>query len=126
MSRVRGRDTAPEIVVRKVLHSLGLRFRLQGRDLPGRPDVVLPRWRTVVFVHGCFWHHHHCSLGYIPKTRTAFWLAKFERNIERDARSRLLLEEQNWRVLTVWECDTKDVSRLTGRLRRCFVPCRNV
>jgi DNA mismatch endonuclease (patch repair protein) len=124
MSRIRGRNTGPEIVVRTILHSLGLRFRLHRRDLPGRPDVVLPRWRTLVFVHGCFWHHHDCSLGYVPKTRTAFWLAKFKGNVERDARSRLLLQAQGWKVITVWECETKDVLRLTRRLHRRFAPGR--
>lgn len=125
MSRVRGRDTHPEIIVRTILHSLGLRFRLHRRDLPGRPDVVLPRWRTVVFVHGCFWHHHDCSLGYVPKTRTEFWLAKFKGNVERDARATMLLKEQDWKVIIVWECETKDAPSLTSRFRRRFALSRN-
>lgn len=121
MGRVRGRDTGPELIVRKVLHRMGLRFRLQRRDLPGRPDVVLPRWRTIVFIHGCFWHRHEqCRFAYVPKTRTRWWLAKFAANVERDVRARERLQELGWRVITVWECETSDTKELSRQLLGSF------
>lgn len=108
MSRVSSRNTSPEIAVRRALHRAGLRFRLHEAKIPGRPDIVLPRWKTVIFVHGCFWHRHaDCRYASVPKTRTAFWLEKFERNVARDAASRKKAEEMGWRVLEVWECDVK-------------------
>jgi len=106
MSRIRGKDTRPELALRKVLHGLGLRYRLHGKGLPGKPDLVFPRYKAVVFVHGCFWHRHPgCSIATTPKSNTAFWLEKFEKNVARDARVTAQLEGQGWRVLVAWECE---------------------
>ena len=119
MRAVKRANTAPEIIVRQVLHALGLRFRLHRRDLPGSPDVVLPRFRTVIFVHGCFWHRHpDCRHTTTPKTRQEYWLPKFAANIERDLRKEAQLQALGWRVLLVWECETKQREELTLRLRR--------
>lgn len=117
MSRVRQRDTSPELVVRKVAHSLGLRFRLQRRDLPGRPDVVFPSRRIAVFVHGCFWHRHQgCSRCTTPKARKDFWAAKFAANIDRDERATTALIGLGWKVIVIWECETFDQGRLRERI----------
>ena len=117
MSRIRGRDTAPEKQVRSALHRAGYRFRLHRRDLPGRPDVVLPKYRTVVFVHGCFWHRHKgCRYAYTPKSRVAFWNAKFVSNVERDRRSARELRRLGWKVVTVWECEADRPERWLHRL----------
>jgi DNA mismatch endonuclease (patch repair protein) len=106
MSGIRGRDTKPELAVRQFLHSRGFRYRLHARELPGRPDIVLPRYRTVVFVHGCFWHRHEgCRLAYTPKSHRKFWLTKLEGNAERDVRVQRQLRDLGWRVETVWECE---------------------
>lgn len=118
MAKVRNRDTAPEILVRKILHAAGFRFRLYRRDLPGRPDIVLPRHRKVIFVHGCFWHGHDCPRGKRPTTNMEFWNAKLDKNIARDAAVRAELEKLGWSVLTVWECETKDRVTLTNTLLR--------
>ena len=108
MSRIGGKDTAPEICLRKLLHRAGFRFRLHVPDLPGRPDIVLPKYRTVIFVNGCFWHKHKgCTDATTPKTRTDFWLKKFNSTVERDYRKQKELEGLGWRVLTVWECELK-------------------
>ncbi|HEX8418634.1 MAG TPA: DNA mismatch endonuclease Vsr [Sphingomonas sp.] len=121
MGAVRQKNTAPETIVRQVLHRLGLRFRLHRKGLPGTPDIVLPRHRTVVFVHGCFWHRHRgCGKASTPKTRLDFWQEKFDRNVERDARNESALVDAGWRVLIVWECETKNVARLTDRLKSDF------
>jgi len=118
MAAVRGRDTCPERVVRSLLHVMGYRFRLHQRNLPGSPDVVLPRLRAVVFIHGCFWHRHRCRAGQsTPATRRAFWLSKFEKNVARDERVKRELRALGWRVLTVWECQTKP-SKLQALERR--------
>lgn len=118
MGRVRGRNTAPERRVRSAAHALGFRFRLHRRDLPGTPDLVFPRLRTVVFVHGCFWHSHDaCARATVPKTNTEFWAEKLERNRKRDRLAALELEESGWRVLTIWECETKDRQALEQKLR---------
>jgi DNA mismatch endonuclease (patch repair protein) len=114
MARIRGRDTGPELAVRRALHRLGFRFRLHRRDLPGSPDIVLPRHRAVVFVHGCFWHRHSgCRLTTTPGTRAEFWSTKFEANVARDARAIEALEKQGWQVHVVWECQTRNVNVLT-------------
>jgi DNA mismatch endonuclease (patch repair protein) len=121
MSRIRGRDTAPEREVRSILHSMGCRFRLHVPRLPGRPDVVLPKHRTVVVVHGCFWHRHaKCRYAYTPKSNLAFWSAKFIENVERDRRTAIALRGLGWRVVTVWECELRKRSRLRSRLVRLF------
>lgn len=112
MSGIRGADTKPEMLVRRLLFARGFRYRLHAKNLPGRPDIVLPRWRAAVFVHGCFWHRHDCHLFRLPGTRTEFWKTKIDANATRDARNRLALREGGWRVATVWECALK------GRTRR--------
>ncbi len=105
MASIRARDTKPELQVRRYLHAHGLRFRLVRKDLPGKPDVVLPRWRTAIFVHGCFWHGHDgCRYAAVSKTRTEFWASKIASNAERDARSIDALRVLGWRVIVIWEC----------------------
>lgn len=110
MARIRGRDTKIELEVRKGLHALGFRYRLGGAGLPGRPDIVLPKYRTVVFVHGCFWHQHDCHLFRLPKTRTEFWKNKVDANRVRDVRVAYELEAREWHVETVWECELRGLS----------------
>ena len=106
MSRIRGKDTTPELVVRSALHRMGYRFRLHKRDLPGRPDIVLSKYWTVVFVHGCFWHRHPgCTQAYTPKSRVGFWRSKFDQNVRRDIAVRAELESLGWNVVVVWECE---------------------
>jgi DNA mismatch endonuclease, patch repair protein len=118
MSRIRAKDTQPELVVRSILHKMGFRFRVHVRTLPGCPDIVLRRWRTVVLVHGCFWHRHRgCALAYTPKTRPRFWLAKFEGNVQRDRDVQRVLRGGGWKVVVVWECEISDTERLAKRLR---------
>jgi len=113
MRKVRGKDTKPELVVRRLLHRLGYRFRLHVRELSGRPDVVLPKYRTVVFVHGCFWHGHTCPKGRLrPVTNAEFWARKIDGNIKRDAKHRVDLQDSGWQVLTVWECELKNAELL--------------
>jgi DNA mismatch endonuclease, patch repair protein len=117
MSRIRGGDTVPEKLVRSVLHRLGFRFRLHVKSLPGKPDIVLPRYRTVVFVHGCFWHRHgSCKFAYNPKTRVDFWARKFAGNIERDRAALRALRRSGEQVIVVWECQTRDRVALSRRL----------
>jgi DNA mismatch endonuclease, patch repair protein len=120
MSGIRGKNTRPELVVRSVAHRLGLRFRLHRKELPGRPDLVFPKHRTAVFVQGCFWHRHDCGLAAVPKTRTEFWLSKFAANVKRDRICRAELESGGWRVLEIWECETRDPRTVEHRLRRHF------
>lgn len=118
MAQVKSADTAPEIAVRRLVHRLGYRFRLHRRDLPGTPDLVLSRHRTVIFVHGCFWHQHRCRRGdRRPRANRAYWEAKLDRNVQRDARNRRRLRRLGWRVLTVWECQI-GTQRLHRRIRR--------
>lgn len=109
MSRIRGKDTKPEMIVRSLVHQMGYRFRLHRRDLPGKPDLVLPRHRKIIFVHGCFWHLHHCRYGRVrPRTNAEFWQDKREGNVARDRRNRRQLRRDGWQVLTIWECWTRD------------------
>ena len=116
MSGIRGKDTKPEIVVRRLLHRLGYRFRLHCKDLPGRPDIVLPKWRTVIFVNGCYWHgHKDCHLFRLPKTRTEFWSKKIEGNQARDQRNYIVLEAAGWKVLVIWECAVSKKKSLTTK-----------
>ena len=106
MARIRGRDTKPELIVRSLLHRSGLRFSLRRKDLPGKPDIVLPKYRTAIFVHGCFWHRHKgCPVATMPKSRQAFWLAKFEANVARDKRNQRDLKKTGWKVIVLWECE---------------------
>lgn len=117
MARVKGKNTKPELVARRALHALGYRFRLHRGDLPGRPDIVLPKHKTAIFVHGCFWHRHPgCGKCSTPKTHIDFWQDKFDTNIARDARNVQALENAGWRVLIVWECQTKRIEVLSAQL----------
>jgi len=117
MRRVKGRDTGPEMTVRRLLTALGARYRLHRKDLPGKPDIVLPGRRLAIFVHGCFWHGHDCARGArVPKANRDYWLGKVARNRERDIASRAALEAAGWRVEVIWECDLKDEAALTARL----------
>lgn len=119
MSCIRKTDTTPEIVVRRIVHGLGYRFRLYRRDLPGCPDIVLPRHRKVIFVHGCWWHRHNCRLGRrCPKSRKAYWLPKLQGNRERHKKNRHLLQRQGWKVLTIWECQTKKPDKIIERIAK--------
>ncbi len=117
MSRIRGKDTKPEMRVRSLLHRMGFRFRLHRKDLPGKPDIVLPAYHTVIFVHGCFWHRHPgCRFAYTPKSRVEFWQTKFRRNVERHQEVTAELEELGWRVVVIWECETGSEEQLQQRL----------
>jgi DNA mismatch endonuclease (patch repair protein) len=119
MGSVRQKNTGPEVRVRRVLHRLGYRFRLHRKDLPGTPDIVLPRHNLVIFVHGCFWHRHvQCPKASNPKTRASYWAEKFRQNVERDRRNEENLRAAGWRVATVWECELKDEERLAAALRQ--------
>lgn len=109
MRNIRHKDTKPELIVRRYLHRVGFRYRLHDRKLPGKPDIVLSRYRAVVLVHGCYWHRHKgCKFAYNPKSRAEFWTTKFARNVERDAEIKQLLADQGWRVMTIWECALRD------------------
>ncbi len=116
MQAVQGKDTGPEWAVRKLLHRLGYRYRLHRKDLPGKPDLVFPARMKAIFVHGCFWHAHGCRYGRPPKSRLDYWLPKLEQNKKRDAEKRAQLEALGWTVLTVWQCETKDIEALTRKL----------
>jgi DNA mismatch endonuclease, patch repair protein len=108
MSRIRSKDTSPEMVVRKYLFNSGYRYRLHSKLLPGRPDMVLPKYKTVIFVHGCFWHgHFNCNKAGLPKTRTDWWKAKIDKNMNNDICNRLLLEELGWKVVIIWQCELR-------------------
>jgi DNA mismatch endonuclease (patch repair protein) len=123
MSRIRGRHTKPEVTVRSILHLLGLRFRLHRKDLPGSPDIVLSRHRTVVFVNGCFWHRHaRCRFAYTPKSNAQFWLQKLKDNAARDLRNRRRLRDLGWHVIVVWECELADPNALAERLSATLGP----
>jgi DNA mismatch endonuclease (patch repair protein) len=117
MSRIRSRDTKPEVAVRSLLHRLGYRFRLHRKDLPGRPDVVLPRHRKVILVHGCFWHGHGCKLAPVPKSNQGYWSPKIEGNRARDVRNSRALAELGWSVLELWECEIRDLPKIEQRIR---------
>ncbi len=117
MSRVQSKDTAPEMTVRRLLHAMGYRYRLHGKALPGKPDIVFAGRKKAVFIHGCFWHGHDCKRGArITATRQEYWTAKVGRNRERDARNVASLEQAGWNVMTVWECELKDRVALAARL----------
>ena len=117
MSRIRGRNTRPEKIVRSMLHRMGFRFRLNRKDLPGKPDIVLPRHKTVIFVHGCFWHRHpKCKYSYTPKSRLEFWIPKFNKNIEADKKAVKGLEKLGWNVIVFWECELAETENLEKRI----------
>ena len=118
MSRIKGRNTGPELLVRKLLHRMGFRFRLHARELPGTPDIVLPKYRAVIFVNGCFWHGHAgCPRATIPETRRDFWVKKITSAKERDRKAEAALTATGWRVLMLWQCELKDLAALEERLR---------
>ena len=119
MAAIKGRDTKPEMRVRSLLYSLGYRYRLHRKDLPGKPDIVLPKYRTAIFVHGCFWHCHDCRYGsVVPATRAEFWAAKRAGNVARDKRKRDELENAGWRVEIIWECETRNTEALKAALEK--------
>ncbi|MEZ6164916.1 MAG: DNA mismatch endonuclease Vsr [Phycisphaerales bacterium] len=119
MSRIRHRDTKPELLVRSMLHRMGYRFRVQGKGLPGRPDIVFSARKKVIQIHGCYWHRHDCTNGrYMPSTRTEFWAEKFRSNVERDKRNLKKLEAMGWSCLTLWECEIADDAPTQRRLAR--------
>lgn len=119
MSRIRSKDTRPEKTVRSLLHNMGYRFRLHAKYLPGTPDLVLPKYKTVLFVHGCFWHRHPgCKYAYTPKTRLEFWNNKFEKNITNNEKAIIELNNKGWRVLIIWECETFDQEDLKIKLSK--------
>ena len=121
MSHVKGRDSTPEKRVRSLLHSMGYRFRLQRADLPGKPDIVLPKFKTVIFVNGCFWHRHPgCKRATLPKSNAEFWRQKLEKNVARDRRNIQTLKDLGWYVLIIWECELKDTMTLQARLSDFF------
>lgn len=116
MRRVRSVDTKPEMQVRRLVHSLGFRYRLHDESLPGRPDLVFSGRRKVIFVHGCFWHGHNCDAGKLPTSNTAYWEAKRDRNVARDRQCLRALARAGWRTLVVWECQLRDVDRMTFKI----------
>jgi DNA mismatch endonuclease, patch repair protein len=119
MARVRSKNSRPELLVRKLIHGLGYRYRLHARDLPGHPDLVFRPRKKVIFVHGCFWHRHeNCALARMPKSRLDFWGPKLEGNRERDEKTQRALAREGWKVMVVWECQLRDVVRLEKRVRR--------
>ena len=124
MSRIRGANTKPELAVRSMLHRMGYRFRIANKTLPGRPDIILPKYRAVIFVHGCFWHRHQgCKYAYTPKSRLDFWGQKFEGNVMRDKNNLSLLKKIGWLPIVVWECEIKHnadavLGRISGILQR--------
>lgn len=118
MSRIKSRDTTPELAVRKVLYRMGYRYRLHSPAVPGKPDIVLKRFRAAIFVHGCFWHRHPgCKFAYIPKSRVEFWTKKFEANVRRDKEVKKQLSDMGWKYLTIWECETKSSETIEHLLR---------
>jgi len=117
MSRIRGKNTKPEIAVRKMLHAAGFRFRLHVRKLPGKPDIVLPKWKTAIFVHGCFWHRHEgCVRCTTPTNNREYWIEKFRRNMERDEQHRDALVTLGWNVIVIWECNVKTPNDLVNKI----------
>jgi len=123
MARIKSKNSKPEMTVRQLAHKLGYRFRLHRKDLPGKPDLVFPKRKAVIFVHGCFWHMHpdpHCKDAVLPKSRTDYWLPKLERNTLRDHDNTAKLQAMGWRVLTIWECDIKNQERLSQLLKDFF------
>ncbi|AJQ84923.1 DNA mismatch endonuclease Vsr [Xanthomonas oryzae pv. oryzae] len=122
MQQVRSKNTRPEKAVRSLLHSIGYRFRLHRKDLPGTPDIVFPSRRLVLFVHGCFWHGHGCRIGQLPKSRLDYWSPKIEANRARDQRKEAALAAEGWRVAVVWQCELSDLGALEARLRNILDP----
>ncbi len=118
MRAVKGKDTTPELVVRRLTHALGFRYRLHDANLPGKPDLVFPARKKVIFVHGCFWHWHNCKRGRrMPKTRSEYWTQKLARNVQRDRRHRVTLKRAGWDVLVIWECQTRNTEQLQTKIQ---------
>ena len=123
MSRIKGKDTKPEMLVRRFLHAQGFRYRLHVKDLPGKPDIVLPKYKTVIFIHGCFWHgHEDCKYYVVPKTRTEWWLNKINSNIANDKKVAKILKQEGWKIITLWGCQLKQdkINTTLARLSRHF------
>lgn len=118
MSKISGKETKPEILVRKFLFSNGFRFRKNVKDLPGKPDIVLPKYKTVIFVHGCFWHGHSCKRGTLPETNREFWVEKIGRNTKRDDNNISQLREKGWNIIIVWQCEIGSIKNREMRLER--------
>lgn len=118
MSRIHQGDTKPELIVRKLVHGMGFRYRLHAKDLPGRPDLVFRPRKKVIFVHGCFWHQHGCTQYRMPKSRLEFWLPKLKKNVERDERVSAQLIRDGWRVLVIWECELKNMDRVAKKVKK--------
>ena len=128
MSRIKGSDTNPEIIVRSFLHRQGLRFRVNDKNLPGKPDIVLKKYRTIVFVDGCFWHRHTgCRFAYTPKSRIEFWTEKFKSNVKRDRKVNTMLKEQSWNVVRIWQCQVKPegLKKLVEKIKKSGVDHQN-
>ncbi|MBL3554090.1 very short patch repair endonuclease [Rhodovulum sulfidophilum] len=123
MQAVKSKDTGPELCVRRLLHGMGYRFRLHRKDLPGTPDIVLPRHLKAIFVHGCFWHAHGCSKGRPPKSNLDYWLPKLEQNVYRDRTKMEQLDTLGWKALVVWQCETKNLEALSAKLRSFVDGC---
>jgi DNA mismatch endonuclease (patch repair protein) len=124
MSRIKGKNTKPEMLVRKFLHAHGYRYRLHDKKLPGKPDIVLPKYKTVIFVHGCFWHgHKDCRYFVVPKTRTDWWLNKINSNITNDAKAARALKKEGWKIINLWECDLKPakIKKTLSKLIKYFM-----
>ena len=122
MSAIKSKNTKPEIAVRKLLHSMGYRFRLHRKDLPGSPDIVLPKYKTVIFVHGCFWHRHeNCKYASTPKTRKEFWESKFKANVKRDKEIQEKIKNIGWQSSVIWECELKDIDNLRDKIIGIFI-----
>ena len=117
MGRIRGRNTKPEMLIRRMVHRMGFRYRLHRQDLPGTPDLVFPSRKKVIFVHGCFWHQHDCPRGARPTSNKKFWDAKLDNNIRRDQEAMSLLEDRGWSILVVWECEMKNLEELKDRMK---------
>jgi DNA mismatch endonuclease, patch repair protein len=126
MAKVRGKDTAPEMIVRRLLHSMGFRYRLHRRSLPGAPDIVFPSRKKVIWIHGCYWHHHGgCRLATVPKTNRKFWIAKFKKNVARDKSNANSIAALGWKSLTIWQCELKQQRTVVRRLRKFLGPSPN-
>ena len=120
MRAIRSKDMGPELAVRRIVHQLGYRYRLHRNDLPGRPDIIFTSRHKIIFVHGCFWHSHGCKNSHIPKSNVDYWVPKLIRNTTRDAKNLQILSERGWQCLVIWECEIKDRSSLTSRIRDFF------
>lgn len=121
MAGIRSKNTKPELIVRSIAHRMGLRYRLHLRALPGTPDLVFPKHNIVIFVHGCFWHRHEgCKFAYVPKTRRSFWNKKFAANVVRDTRDKALLQKLGWKVIKIWECESRKPANIASKLKKIF------